>query len=234
MKLSTKAAGFLTIALLGSWPIAARANEPAPVSQAATATSVADFRGEAASADARRVADWAVASDDHGGLPFVIIDKIRSKVFVFGRDGGLLGASLALLGMAHGDDAVPGIGDRKLSSIRPGERTTPAGRFVVALGRDFQQDILWIDYKNAISLHRVVHGLPGDHRLERLATSSPLDKRISFGCINVPAKFYENIVLKTFTGTTGVVYILPDTKPLQEVFALGSAGGGDSRGRSAP
>jgi hypothetical protein len=182
--------------------------------------SEADFRGEPASSDARRLADWTMATHDHGSSPFVIIDKIRAKVFVFDNDGRLRGATLALLGMAHGDDTVPGIGSRKLSSIRPEERTTPAGRFVASLGRDLHQDILWIDYTNAISLHRVIQGLPGDHRLERLATLSPLDKRISFGCINVPVAFFEDIVLPTFTGTTGIVYILPETKTLQEVFHL--------------
>ncbi len=180
----------------------------------------ADFRGETASSDARRVADWAVTSEDHGSLPFVIIDKIRAKVFVFDAEGRLRGATLALMGMAHGDDTVPGIGSRKLSAIRPEERTTPAGRFVASLGHDLQQDILWIDYKNAISLHRVIRGQPGDHRLERLATSSPLDKRISFGCVNVPVAFYEDIVLRTFTGTTGIVYILPETKTIQDVFPV--------------
>ena len=116
------------------------------------------------------------------------------------------------------DDSAPGIGNRKLSTIRPEERTTPAGRFVAALGHDFKHDILWIDYGAAISLHRVIRGTPGDHRLERLATTSPLDKRITYGCVNVPVKFYEEVVLRTFTGTTGIVYILPEIKTIQDVF----------------
>ena len=85
---------------------------------------------------------------------------------------------------------------------------------------DLGQDILWIDYSAAISLHRVITGNPGDHRRQRLATASPLDKRISYGCINVPVKFYDDVVLKTFTGTSGIVYILPETKPLKAVFVL--------------
>jgi hypothetical protein len=178
----------------------------------------ADFLGEVASEDARRVADRVVASGDNGRLPFVIIDKTGAKVFVFDNGGRLRGAAFALLGKALGDDSVPGIGNRKLSTIRPEERTTPAGRFVAALGHDFEHDILWIDYGASISLHRVIRGTPGDHRLERLATTSPLDKRITYGCVNVPVKFYEEIVLKTFTGTTGIVYILPEIKTIQDVF----------------
>lgn len=166
------------------------------------------------------MADWIVSSSDNNRLPFIVIDKIRAKVFVFDGGGQLRGATLALLGAALGDDSVPGIGTRKLSAIRPEERTTPAGRFVAALGHDFKQDILWIDYGASISLHRVITGNPGDHRLQRLATTSARDKRITYGCINVPVKFYEDVVLTTFTGTSGVVYILPETKKIQDVFAL--------------
>ena len=179
-----------------------------------------DFLGENASNDVRRVAHWVAASGDNGGLPYIIIDKIQAKVFVFDNTGRLRGATLALLGKARGDDTVPGIGSRKLSTIRPNERTTPAGRFVADLGHDFGQDILWIDYNDSISLHRVIKGDPGDHRLLRLATASPLDKRISYGCINVPAKFYDEVVLKTFTGTSGIVYILPEIKTLEDVFSI--------------
>jgi hypothetical protein len=226
----TRLALALALVTLGpvalTWPTLASARDaPPPVNQPQSA----DFSGEIASGDARRVADWVVASGDNKNLPFVIIDKVRAKVFVFGQDGRLRGASLALLGKARGDDSVPGIGTRKLSTILPEERTTPAGRFVASLGHDLDHDILWIDYDAAISLHRVITGTPGDHRLQRLATASPLDKRISYGCVNVPVKFYEDVVLKMFTGTTGIVYILPEVKRVEDVFSL-SDGAGDSSG----
>jgi hypothetical protein len=226
----------LVLALIAlAWPTFAAAGDASRVvsmlldagaSPPAAATSLPDqkrtanFLGEAASDDARRVADWAVASGDTGGLPFVLVDKLRAKVFVFAPDGTLRGASLALLGMARGDDSVAGIGSRKLSTIRPEERTTPAGRFVAMLGRDFVQDLLWVDYESSLSMHRVVTGAPGDHRSQRLATNSTSDKRISYGCINVPAKFYDDIVRPIFKGTRGIVYILPDTKPIEDVFAM--------------
>ena len=186
----------------------------------------ANFLGETASTDTRRVADWVVATGDNDGLPFVVIDKIEAKVFVFDRVGRLRGATLALLGKARGDDTVLGIGTRKLSAIRPEERTTPAGRFVAVLGHDFEQDILWIDYAASISLHRVVTGGPGDHRLQRLATTSPLDKRISYGCINVPVRFYDEVVREAFTGRSGIVYILPETKTIEGVFGISDGADG--------
>jgi hypothetical protein len=180
----------------------------------------ANFLGEAPSPDARRVADWAVSSGDNAGLPFVVIDKIGAKLFVFDATGLLRGASMALLGLAHGDVSLPGIGQRKLALIRPEERVTPAGRFVATLGRDLEQDILWVDYDDAISLHRVVTGSPGDHRRQRLLGISPLNKRISYGCINVPPRFYDEVVLKAFSGTSGIVYILPEQHKLEDVFPL--------------
>lgn len=179
----------------------------------------ASFAGEQASPDARHIADWVMHSGDNRGLPFVIVDKVQARVFAFNAGGELRGASPALLGLARGDDAVPGIGSRPLSSIRPEERTTPAGRFVATLGRNLKgDDILWVDYDGAVSMHRVVTGTARDRRRQRLATPTPLDNRISYGCINVPAKFYDDVVLPSFTGTDGIVYVLPETRPARSVF----------------
>lgn len=180
----------------------------------------ADFGRESASRDARHAADWVVDSGDNRHMPFVIVDKIDAKVFVFYPDGRLRGAAPALLGLARGDDSVPGIGDRKLSSIRPYERTTPAGRFVAALDHNLHgEEMLWVDYDDAISLHRVITTNPKERRAQRLATPTPLDNRISYGCINVPPKFYVNVVSPAFTGTNGIVYVLPETRSAREVFA---------------
>jgi hypothetical protein len=180
----------------------------------------ANFEQERASRDDRHGAYWVVHSCDNQALPFVIVDKTDARVFVFDAHGRLLGAAAALLGLALGDDSVPGIGDRALSAIRPEERTTPAGRFVASLGRNSGGvDILWVDYEAAISLHRVITTQPGERRLQRLATPTPRDNRISYGCINVPAKFYETVVSPAFTGTDGIVYVLPETRSPREVFA---------------
>jgi hypothetical protein len=181
----------------------------------------ANFEREYKSRDAQRVADWVVDSDDNHGMPFVIVDKINAKVFVFDADGQLRGAAPALLGLARGDDSIPGIGDRVLSDVRPEERTTPAGRFMASLGYNFNgKDVLWVDYDGAVSLHRVVTNEPTERRLQRLATPTPLDNRISYGCINVPAKFFDNVVSPVFTGTNGIVYVLPESRSSSEVFAL--------------
>jgi hypothetical protein len=177
------------------------------------------FGRERASQEARDIADWIVDSADNLGLPFVIVDKIDAKIFVFDADGLIQGAAPALLGLARGDHTVPGIGERELSDMPPETRTTPAGRFVAALGMDARgEDVVWVDYDAGVSLHRVITFNPEERRLERLATPTPLDNRISYGCINVPKLFYENVVSPAFTGTNGIVYVLPETRPAREVF----------------
>jgi hypothetical protein len=200
----------------------ARANETSSAASPPAAARVgphADFGGATASSDAHRIADWIVLTGDNRDLPFIIVDKKATKVFVFDGRANLQGATVALLGLARGDDSAPGVGDRKLADIAPDERTTPAGRFVASLGRNLaNQDILWVDYQTALALHRVLGANTSQHRLERLAANSALDRRITFGCINVPVSFYEDVVRPQFVGTTGVVYILPETKSLQEVF----------------
>ena len=180
----------------------------------------ADFGQQLASPQAQNVAHGVMASGDHQGLPFVVVDKIHARVFVFNRSGQLLGSASVLVGLARGDEAVPGLGDRPLSQIQPHERITPAGRFVAELDRNAAgQTILWVDYEQAISLHPVRSLNPLERRLERLASASLQDKRISYGCINVPTQFWRGVVLPAFQNTQGIVYVLPDSRPLDSVFA---------------
>ncbi len=212
--------GGLRVALLAiGFASHAAAASPVPAN-AAPALARTDFRSEPASPDARAVADWAVNSGDRRNLPFALVDKRNARVFVFDARAHLLGSTPALLGLGRGDDSVPGIGHRRLETISAAERTTPAGRFEAALGHDFEQDILWLDYDAALSLHRVITGRPADRRRARLASPTTLDNRISYGCINVPAAFYDRVVVPAFTGTVGIVYILPETKPIEAVFPI--------------
>jgi hypothetical protein len=73
--------------------------------------------------------------------------------------------------------------------------------------------VLWVDYDNAISLHPVVTDNPAENRLERLTSRSAKDKRISYGCINVPQRFFRDMVGPLFRESGGMVYVLPETRP---------------------
>lgn len=195
----------------------------------------ADFGLERVSRDARQIADWIVHSADNLGLPFVIVDKIDARIFVFDAGGRLMGASAALIGSARGDDTVPGIGDREYADMPPETRTTPAGRFVAVLGMNTRgEDVVWVDYEAAVDIHRVVTNKPEEHRLARLATPTALDNRISYGCINVPARFYDRVVNPAFSGTDGIVYILPESRPAREVFGAYEVETRSARGYASP
>lgn len=172
----------------------------------------------AAPGTAEELARWVLASGDNQGLPFVIVDKPAAEVSLFDPDGELKAKGAALLGYARGDESTPGVGDRELSDIAPDERTTPAGRFMAGFGPAWGgETVFWVDYATAISLHPVITGTPKERRRQRLASPTPADNRITFGCINVAPAFFR-VVRETFKDTRGVVYVLPDSKPLAEVF----------------
>lgn len=184
-----------------------------------------DSQQESASSEVKYVVSWIADSGDNHGMPYAIIDKVNAKVFVFDKTGNLQGAAPVLLGLARGDNSVPGIGERKLSTIRPEERSTPAGRFLSSLSSDVSgKQILVIDYAASLSLHPVAKGTPAERRAQRLESVTPEDNRISYGCINVPVKFYEKIVSPTFTKTDGLVYILPETSKASDMFGTSGLG----------
>ena len=169
----------------------------------------------------RDVSDWIRASGDNSGKPFAIIDKKGATVHIFDAAGKWLAASPVLLGLAIGDGSVPGIGERKMSDIKPHERTTPAGRFASEPGVNLQgEDIVWIDYDAAISMHRVRTSNKADKRLQRLATPTVTDNRISYGCVNVPAAFYDRFIKPALGTAAAMVYVLPETHPLSALPTL--------------
>ena len=191
----------------------AKASEP-------TRTAAAVVRSEPAmSGDAQAVLVRVLATHDHGAAPFVIIDKRQARMWLFDEEGQPRGTTAVLLGLARGDATVPGIGDKPLARIRTGERTTPAGRFVAEPGRNARgDDVIWVDYDAAVSMHRVHSVNRGEQRLQRLSTPSVADNRISYGCINVPTAFYEDTLVPLIGGRRSVVYVLPETRPLDTVF----------------
>lgn len=171
--------------------------------------------------DALRLARAAVAAGDNKAGPFAVVDKQQARVFIFQGNGALLASSPVLLGLARGDVSVPGIGERKMSDIKPHERTTPAGRFASEPGRNLSgEDIVWVDYDAAVSMHRVRPVVKAERRLERLATPTPADNRITYGCINVPAAFYDRYVKPALGSRQGVVYVLPDQATSRSVFGF--------------
>ena len=176
---------------------------------------------EGLSGEAQQVARWIRVTGDNQRLPYLLIDKRAARVHVFSATGALQASSAVLLGLTEGDHTVPGIGERPMSSIAPHERTTPAGRFVSEPGHNLQgEDIVWIDYEVAVSLHRVPPVNASERRLQRLASATAADNRISYGCVNVPTRFYDRHVAPVWGKKPGVIYVMPETQPAASFFGF--------------
>lgn len=182
-----------------------------------------DFAGQQASSDARYAAQWIADRADNQTLPFVIVDKKNARLFVFDGKGRPRGATAVLLGAGLGDESVPAISSRVLTSLLPYEQTTPAGRFASEPGHNLAgEDIVWVDYSAKIAIHRVRPDSSRKRRVERLASAAAGDKRVSLGCIVVPVSFYLSVIEPMLGAQAGVIYVLPETTSVQSFFgALG-------------
>jgi hypothetical protein len=180
---------------------------------------LADFGNETAPPDVVHVANWVSYTHNSGKKAFVLIDKKQAQMYVFDPQGKLKSHAPILLGKAIGDDSAPGIGDKPLSQIKENEKTTPAGRFLAQLGRNtHNDDIIWIDYKAAVSMHRLRKVSEQEHRAERLASPEVSDNRISYGCVNVPPAFFDSTLKPTVVKQGAYVYVLPETMTPQQKF----------------
>lgn len=192
---------------------------PIPPTHPGAPHRLADFRGVHVSAAVREVANWSFYTGDNHGHSVVILDKKAATVYALDPSGRLVSSAPVLLGLAIGDDAEPGIGDKPLNQIRDDEKTTPAGRFVAEPGENTQgEDIVWIDYDLALAMHRVIKGTPAEQRARRLASPDPKERRISFGCINLPPAFYDHVLSPAVKKTGAIVYVLPEIKTTRQVF----------------
>lgn len=187
----------------------------AQASDAKPHSTQVDFAGENTTVDTRTAASWVAANSDNQRLPFVIIDKKNARAYVFNADNQLKGVAPVLLGLAVGDDGLEDMSDREVSSLRPAERTTPAGRFKSEPGRNLQgEEIIWLDYAAKIAIHRLRPDHQQERRAKRLITPSIADNRISLGCIVVPVAFFEKVIWPVLGKSRSVVYVLPETRPL--------------------
>lgn len=178
------------------------------------------FASQEASDDARFVVEWVMQSADHRGLPFAVVDKKGAHIYIFDSEGRLSGATPALLGQAVGDESAPHVGAHTQAGEVPlHERTTPAGRFVSRPGRNLEgEHVVWVDYASAFAIHRLRPGASFRSREARLASASAGDNRASLGCVVVPAAFYDNVVQPFLGRNPAVIYVLPETRSVRDLF----------------
>ncbi len=198
---------------------ARRANRPKPPRASRNPRPRRNRSRADPSASAQRVIDWVASSQDNRGLPWAVVDKVNATLFLFASDGKQMAAVPVLIGIMPGDDASPGVGTKTLASLGPAEKTTPralsrqvrpaGGGRAGAVGRLCDLGGVAPDPKDAGAREK---------RRERMLSPTPDDNRITFGCINVPQAFYTRQLRPTFRRKGGYVYILPDTKPIDDVF----------------
>ena len=214
MKLSSK----LVIAFAAAWISSAACALTDP--SARNGAPVSALAGVDASPDARYVEHWIREQGDDHGRPFAIVDKKAARIYVFGAGGQLVGSSSTILGLARGDVAIPGAGQKDPSQLLPYERRTPAGRFESQPGKNIHgESVVWVDYDTGIAIHRVRPGRSQTQRLHSLASDGTDDKRLSLGCVVVPEAFFSQIVLPTLGHSHGTVYVLPEDGPVTALFA---------------
>jgi hypothetical protein len=176
----------------------------------------AEYTELQASVDARNAVNWIQHSGDARGRPFAVVDKRGARIYVFEADGRLAGHSTALLGSTFGDHTVPGVGEQAQAGyVRTDERTTPAGRFEATPGVNLGgEHIIWVDYDSAFAIHRL---RPGSSYKMRASSLANVDagKRLSWGCVVVPVAFYEQVVQRVLGAAPSVVYVLPETRPVE-------------------
>ncbi|MET4898144.1 hypothetical protein RN629_13445 [Sphingomonadaceae bacterium jetA1] len=197
-----------------------RGHKPKATKAARAAAPAADAVRIAPSAEAVRVIDWISATGDNHALPWVVVDKRNAAMFLFDARGKPRAAVPVLVGIATGDEATPGVGSKRLGQLGPAEKTTPAGRYLARFGIPVAGErILWVDYATSVAIHPIPGDAgPREKRRERMLSSTPDDNRITFGCINVPKAFYAKALRPLFQKKGGYVYILPDSKPIEQVF----------------
>ena len=191
------------------------------VAAASAATPGASDSGNVPLAGAAQQAMlWVVRHGDHRGRPFAIVDKKQAHVHVFQPSGARVGATQVLIGLTPGDrDAVPKVGTRSVASLAAHERTTPAGRFDSEPGHnDKGEAIVWFDYDAALAIHRLRPSPGHERRPQRMVSTDPLERRITYGCVVVPVSFYLDVIAPTLGRHRGVVYVLPEQGTLEAML----------------
>ncbi len=176
----------------------------------------------------RQLAAQVLLAGDHRQRPFAVVDKRAATIAVYSAGGQLIGSTPALLGQARGDRSEPGVGLRtEQRQLRPSDMTTKAGRFDTEPGLHISGDrVVWLDYEDALAIHRVRAGPQRTDRVQRLVRGSASERRVSAGCVVVSEAFFEQVIAPVLGRARAVVYVMPEHGDWQALWPdLAGAGG---------
>lgn len=147
-----------------------------------------DLAREGWSAQVRQIAAWAIQENDHGGLPFVVIDQARGRVFAFDATGRLAGSTPILRSPEWADDGAP------------------PGRFVADTRRSGHAGaIVWANEHDTLSLLAAPPAWKRQPVAVQYHGSHPYSRSL-----HVTGEFYRRH-LQAFRQQAGVAYVLPGT-----------------------
>lgn len=160
---------------------------------------------------AKTALDNIVRTNDNVGRNIVIADKKAGMLYLTDPTGKVINTTPALFGKSASDsqrtDGATGAGRYDLSYEQAN---------IPQAGYRGSAQVFDRDGDNMFAIHRVVP-VKGENRDGRLASPTGTDNRITHGCINVPAAFYD----RHLDGdANAVLYVLPETQAGQA--ALGS------------
>lgn len=154
------------------------------------------FDRMADTSEVRQLAQRAVFSQDHRGLPFLVVDKVRARLFAFDANGDLLASTPVLLGASHAD--------------APGSAATPAGRFEAYRPSQAPDGGLrWVSPNGELLLRGADSVLTPGRAMQRLASPQLEDRRISDGSLHVSPAFFQRYLAGLRTQRS-VAYVLPE------------------------
>lgn len=159
-----------------------------------------DLAREGWSAEVRQVTAWAIRENDHAGLPFVVIDQARGRVFAFDAKGRLAGSTPILRSPEWADDGAP------------------AGRFVADTRRSGHAGaIVWANEHDTLSLLAA----PPSWKRQPVAVQHHAG-RVHGRSLHVTGEFYDQH-LQAFRQQAGVAYVLPGTLEMRRTLRVYAA-----------
>lgn len=144
-----------------------------------------DLAREGWSPEVRQVAAWAIRTNDHRGLPFLVIDQVHARLFAFDGGGRLAGSTPILRNPV--DDEL-----------------TPAGRFVAESRRSARAGVIvWANEHDTLSLDAA----PPQQQRDRAPLAAGFHHRWG-SSLHIAGDFYQRH-LHAFRHQASVAYVLP-------------------------
>jgi hypothetical protein len=173
------------------------------VSKDAAVALHTELAREGSSLQVRRLVSWAIATGDHAGMPFIVIDRAHGRLFAFTPTGRLLGSTPVLT------DGSPGAGTTV--------RTRTASRLVADTWHSRGRDrIVWVNSVSALSVDAMAPAAAPRQGTMGMgwATREVASKRSRDETLHVAEAFYRQY-LRPLGKRPSIAYVLPAAMPAQ-------------------